>query len=149
MGPHFEQQLLLDSGETTGRFDTRFSGPVIDPLSEFANYDPQSSAISSPIVSLFNDYVRKDLKFGQDLVYLPVNFSPDVNNWDFKHQPPGQGQPVPQTTNVMPDLAAAMSQNPQMKVLLNAGYYDLATPYYSAVYVMHHQIGRASCRETV
>ena len=138
MGPHFEQQLLLDSGETTGRFDTRFSGPVIDPLSEFANYDPQSSAISSPIVSLFNDYVRKDLKFGQDLVYLPVNFSPDVNNWDFKHQPPGQGQPVPQTTNVMPDLAAAMSQNPQMKVLLNAGYYDLATPYYSAVYVMHH-----------
>ncbi len=138
VGPQFEQQLLLDSGDTTGRFDTRFSGPVIDPLSEFANYDPQSAAISSPIVSAFNDYVRKDLKFGQDLVYMPVNNSQDVNNWDFKHQPPGQGQPLPQTTNVMPDLAAAMSQNPDMKVLLNAGYYDLATPYYSAVYVMHH-----------
>ena len=138
VGPQFEQQLLLDSDETTGRFDTRFKGPVIDPLSESANYDPQSAAISSPIVSLFNDYVRKDLKFGQDLVYLPSNNSPDLNNWDFKHQPPGQSQPLPQTTNVMPDLAAAMSQNPDMKVLLNAGYYDLATPYYSAVYVMHH-----------
>ncbi len=138
VGPQFEQQLLLDSDETTGRFDTRFKGPVIDPLSESANYDPQSAAISSPIVSLFNDYVRKDLKFGQDLVYLPSNNSPDLNNWDFKHQPPGQNQPLPQTTNVMPDLAAAMSQNPDMKVLLNAGYYDLATPYYSAVYVMHH-----------
>jgi len=138
VGPQFEQQLLLESGETTGRFDTRYSGPVIDPLAEFANYDPQSAAISSPIVSVFNDYVRKDLKFGQDLTYLPVNNSPDVNNWDFKHAPPGQGQALPQTTNVMPDLAAAMSQNPQMKVLLNAGYFDLATPYYSAVYVMHH-----------
>ena len=40
--------------------------------------------------------------------------------------------PLPVTTNVMPDLASAMSQNPNMKVLLNAGYYDLATPYYSA-----------------
>ncbi|HET7176013.1 MAG TPA: peptidase S10 [Gammaproteobacteria bacterium] len=138
VGPQFEQQLLLESGETTGRFDTRYSGPVIDPLAEFANYDPQSAAIGSPIVSVFNDYVRKGLKFGQDLVYLPVNNSPDVNNWDFKHAPPGQGQALPQTTNVMPDLAAAMSQNPQMKVLLNAGYFDLATPYYSAVYVMHH-----------
>ena len=138
IGPQFEQQLLLDSDQTTGRFDTRFSGPVIDPLSENANYDPQSASISSPIVSLFNDYVRRDLRFGQDLTYLPVNNGPDVNAWDFKHQPPGAPTPLPQTTNVMPDLAAAMSQNPQMKVLLNAGYYDLATPYYSAVYVMHH-----------
>src|SRR5580698_5035054 len=56
VGPQFEQQLLLDSDQTTGRFDTRFAGPVIDPLSEFANYDPQSAAIGSPIVSAFNDY---------------------------------------------------------------------------------------------
>ena len=70
------------------------------------------------------------------MVYLPV--SNDLgNNWDFKHSQPGT-PPLPFGVNVMPDLAAAMSQNPDMKVLLNAGYYDLATPYYSAVYVMHH-----------
>ena len=34
IGPEFEQQLLLDTDQTTGRFDTRFAGPVIDPLSE-------------------------------------------------------------------------------------------------------------------
>jgi carboxypeptidase C (cathepsin A) len=135
-GPQFEQQLLQGSEQDTGRFDARYAGPTLDPLGEFAFYDPQSAAIGSPIVSLFNDYVRNQLKFGQDLVYLPV--SGDIGNtWDFKHQQPGT-PPLPFGVNVMPDLAAAMAQNPDMKVLLNAGYYDLATPYYSAVYVMHH-----------
>ncbi|HEV7165539.1 MAG TPA: peptidase S10 [Gammaproteobacteria bacterium] len=87
VGPQFEQQLMLDSDQTTGRFDTRYSGPVIDPLAEFANYDPQSASIGSPIVSVFNDYERSTRKFGQDMTYLPV--SNDIGNaWDFKHQPP-------------------------------------------------------------
>ena len=51
---------------TTGRLDTRFSGPTFDPLSKEADYDPQSAAISSAYVSAFNDYVRKDLKFGDE-----------------------------------------------------------------------------------
>ena len=135
-GAQFEQQLLQDDEQVAGRFDTRYTGPILDPLGEFAFYDPQDTAISSPIVSLFNDYVRTQLKFGQDLVYLPQ--SNDIfNAWDFKHQQPG-APPLSFGVNVMPDLAAAMAQNPDMKVMLNAGYYDLATPYYSAVYVMHH-----------
>ena len=35
-----------------------------------------------------------------------------------------------QTTNVMPDLATVMKQNPSLKVLNTGGYYDLATPYF-------------------
>jgi carboxypeptidase C (cathepsin A) len=38
----------------------------------------------------------------------------------------------------MPDLATAMKYNPQMKVLVTGGYYDLATPYYEGWYEMHH-----------
>jgi carboxypeptidase C (cathepsin A) len=34
--------------------------------------------------------------------------------------------------NVMPDLAAAMKQNPNLKVQLNGGYFDLATPFFAA-----------------
>ena len=40
-------------------------------MSEAADYDPQSSAISSAYVSLFNDYVRKELKYGEGQTYLP------------------------------------------------------------------------------
>ena len=38
----------------------------------------------------------------------------------------------------MPDLANAMKTNPNLKVQLNAGYFDLATPFYEGVYEMHH-----------
>ena len=37
----------------------------------------------------------------------------------------------------MPDLAVAMKQNPNLKVQLNGGYYDLATPYFAAEYELH------------
>jgi carboxypeptidase C (cathepsin A) len=43
-----------------------------------------------------------------------------------------------QGSNVMPDLANAMKINPNLKVQLNAGYFDLATPFYQGVYEMHH-----------
>jgi carboxypeptidase C (cathepsin A) len=38
----------------------------------------------------------------------------------------------------MPDLATAMKKNPQLKVLLNAGYYDLATPFFATEYTVNH-----------
>ena len=130
-GGEFEK-TLLGSEITTGRLDTRFSGPTLDPMSKEAEYDPQSAAISSAYVSAFNDYVRNTLKFGDKLVYKP-----DIeveNKWDFTHQPPGSTSKLPGATNVMLDLAAAMKQNPNLKVQLNGGYYDLATPYFAALF---------------
>ncbi|MDP9014316.1 MAG: peptidase S10 [Pseudomonadota bacterium] len=130
-GGEFEK-TLLGSDVTTGRLDTRFAGPTIDPMSKEADYDPQSASISSAYVSAFNDYVRSVLKFGDQKTYKP---GIDIEKyWDFQHQPPGAPQKIPATTNVMPDLAVAMKQNPNLKVQLNGGYYDLATPYFAAVY---------------
>jgi carboxypeptidase C (cathepsin A) len=39
---------------------------------------------------------------------------------------------------VLPDLANAMKLNPNLKVQLNAGYFDLATPFFQGIYEMHH-----------
>lgn len=44
----------------------------------------------------------------------------------------------PGTLNVTSDLANAMKGNPNMKVMLAAGYYDLATPFYEGVYELEH-----------
>jgi carboxypeptidase C (cathepsin A) len=55
-------------------------------------------------------------------------------NWDYLHQPPGSSQKVPQTVNVGPDLATAMKTNPNLKVMMNGGYFDLATPFFAATY---------------
>ena len=54
-GGEFRQNLQDDAGLTTGRLDTRFSGPDIDPLSQRADYDPQSTALGSAYVSAFNE----------------------------------------------------------------------------------------------
>jgi carboxypeptidase C (cathepsin A) len=130
-GGEFEK-TLLGSDITTGRLDTRFAGPTIDPMSKEADYDPQAASISSAYVSAFNDYVRSVLKFGDKKTYKPII---DIEkNWDFQHQPPGAPQKMPGSTNVMTDLAVAMKQNPNLRVQLNGGYYDLATPYFAAVY---------------
>ncbi len=133
-GPEFEHELLANEGMTTGRLDTRFQGPSMNPLSRTAEYDPQGAAISSAYVSAFNTYVTKDLHYKTNLRYLPL-----INlNWDFWHRPPGARRPQPIATNVMPDLAEAMKYDPLLKVMLNGGYYDLATPFCEGMYEMHH-----------
>ena len=136
-GGEFEKNLQDDNDLTTGRLDTRFSGPSLDDLSKEADYDPQSTAISSAYVSTFNDYVRTQLKYTADMEYKS---DIDVDDWDFTHQPPNSDTPVQGTLNVMPDLADAMKYNPDLKVMLNGGYFDLATPYYEGWYEMHHLV---------
>jgi carboxypeptidase C (cathepsin A) len=135
-GGEFEQNLQADTDTTTGRLDTRFSGPSLDPLSKEADYDPQSAAIASAYVAAFNDYVRKDLKYGDDKAFK--SFVPLWRSWTFRHAPPGHDQPLQRAANVLPDLANAMKYNPNLKVLVNAGYFDLATPFSEGVYELKH-----------
>jgi carboxypeptidase C (cathepsin A) len=145
-GGEFEKNLL-GSETTTGRLDTRFAGPTLDPMSKEAEYDPQSAAISSAYVSAFNDYVRSTLKFGDNMAYKPeVDIEKD---WDFQHQPPGASQKIPGSTNVMPDLANAMKQNPKLKVQVNGGYYDLATPFFAASFELRQLPIQASLQKNI
>jgi carboxypeptidase C (cathepsin A) len=59
-------------------------------------------------------------------------------SWDYIHQPPGAPRPLIALPNVLPDLAAAMKRNPDLKVMVNGGYYDVSTPYYEGWFEMHH-----------
>jgi carboxypeptidase C (cathepsin A) len=135
-GAKFEQTVLGD-GRIVGRVDTRYTGPAWDPLSENAEYDADLAAISSPYVSAFNDYVRRELKFGDGRRFKL--FADDVKVWNDDHQAPGAPPPAQGTSlNVIPDLSVAMKYNPRLKVMVNAGYYDLATPFFQGVYEMRH-----------
>ena len=139
-GGAFSKNLELDAETTTGRLDTRYKGPDLNPTSEEAEYDPQSSAISSAYTAAINQYLRVTLKYGRDLTYKPTASSDEGFSWDLRHQAPG-GAPVGQEatgTNVMPDLAYTMKENPKMKVMLAGGYYDLATPYFEGKFEMKH-----------
>ena len=135
-GPEFSHQLLLSRGESAGRLDGRFSGPTFDKLAEVPSYDPEITAIGPAYVSATLQYLRNTLRFGRGHRYkfLPATVG---NDWNYLHTLPGQGEPAFTATNVMPDLAAAMSLDPDLKVMVNAGYFDLATPYFAQTYQMH------------
>ena len=133
-GGQFRHELLGDD-DVTGRLDSRYSGPAMDPLGESASYDPLDSAIDAPTVAEFNNYVRNTLDFGKNMKYKPeINVFRD---WSWKHQQPGVPFQLPFTPNVMPDLASAMNFNPDLKILLLGGYFDLGTAFYAAEYQMH------------
>jgi len=132
----FMKELQRSRGLTTGRLDARFSGPTYNLLGEFAEYDPQETAISGAFVAAFNSYVREELKFGQDKVYhVAANFS--GAQWDWKHQG-GENFGFPGSPNVEGDLVSAILSNPHLQVEVENGIYDLATPFLATEYTMDH-----------
>jgi carboxypeptidase C (cathepsin A) len=140
-GGAFSKTLEDQEGITTGRLDSRYTGPDLNRLSEEAEYDPQANAIAAAYTAAMNDYLRTELKFGREETYKPNAYADIGSLWDFRHAAPGgpggnQGGGI--TTNTIPDLAYAMKSNPKMRVMLAGGYFDLATPYFEGIFEMHH-----------
>jgi carboxypeptidase C (cathepsin A) len=137
----FMKMLLSDNETITGQLDGRYQGQDLDPLSEEAEYDPTLIAILPAYTAAFNQYVRTELRYGNDQTYKLLLTKNDKFVWDWRHGAPG-GPPAGEYpglgTNVMPDLAYAMKLNPKMKVMLAGGYYDLTTPFFGGIYEMHH-----------
>jgi len=139
-GGAFSKTLKDKEGMTTGRLDSRYQGPDMNPTSAEAEYDPQSDAISSAYTVAINRYMRAELKYGENQTYKTSAYSDGTFQWDLRHQAPG-GPPAQFSesgVNVMPDLATTMKTNPKLKVLLAGGYYDLATPFFEGIYEMRH-----------
>jgi len=130
--PEFEKELLRDRRLVVGRLDARFTGPTGDQLETTPSHDPQSSAISSAYTSAFNAYVRGELGYDGDREYVPSGMA---RPWNWSRGG-NVGFGLPGIPNVAPDLAEAIRRNPRLQVLLVNGIYDLATPYFAAVWTM-------------
>ena len=144
----FMKELQRGRGLTTGRLDARFTGPTYDLLGEFAEYDPQETAISGAFVAAFNSYVREELKFGADKTYLPAA---EFNGaqWDWKHQTPADQFGFPGSPNVEADLVEAMISNPHLRIEVENGIYDLATPFLATEQTMDHLGIPANLRKNI
>ncbi|HTX55777.1 MAG TPA: hypothetical protein VMD47_01610 [Candidatus Acidoferrales bacterium] len=143
----FQAELLRGQGEVVGRLDARYTTWTTDRSSEEGPpWDPTDSSIDAPYTTAINQYLRVDLKYNPPIPYRTniygIIYGPNFSNsdgWNFSHTPPGEplglgGYP----TNVAPDLADAMTQNPSLKVFSANGYFDFATPFFATQYTLEH-----------
>ena len=135
--PQFTQELLREEHLTVGRLDSRYKNINQDLLSEYSSFDPQSTAISPAYIAMFMNYYYGELKVDKSNTYRTSAYSTEGFDWDWKHKKNGGGGD-PVTPNTAVDLAEAMSQNPNLKILVLNGYYDLATPFYATEYTFDH-----------
>ncbi|RJF71384.1 peptidase S10 [Deinococcus cavernae] len=125
----FCKELLRDRRLTVGRLDSRFTGLDRTAGGSAIDYDPSYAAILGPYTATFNHYVRQELNFQSDLAYEVL--SGRTRPWSMKEF---EGRHV----RAADTLRSAMHQNPHLKVLNAAGYYDFATPYWAARHTLDH-----------
>lgn len=111
-------QVDLLPGSMLGVYDARVSAPLNSPLSQGG--DPSSAFIGPSFTAAVPTYLAS-LGYTNPSSY-PL-LSDAVNHWDFSHD----GQAWPDT---IPDLSAALTQDPQLKVFSANGYYDIVTPFF-------------------
>ncbi len=130
----FETLLLSDQGLVIGRQDTRYTAPALHALSIKPGFDA-SGVKGSAVRAVIDTYMQGTLRFG-----IGMNYQQDADipsHWDFFHVS-DESKPWLGGWNVLPDLAAVMTRNPKMRVLVIGGYFDLATPYQGGIFQMRH-----------
>ncbi|APQ18853.1 S10 family peptidase [Maribacter hydrothermalis] len=118
----FWKNLLKDKGGyTVGRLDSRYMGIDKQLLGMRPDYNSELTSWLHSFTPAINYYLQEELKFKTDVKY---NMFGPVHPWDNSDE------------NTREDLRQAMAQNPYLNVLVQSGYYDGATTYFNAKYLM-------------
>lgn len=117
----FWKELLRDEGYTIGRLDSRYKGIDKTDGGDRYDYPAEYSSWKHSFTPAINHYIQDVLGFKTDLQYM---VSGDVRPWNRESNRTGEM------------LRGAMAENPYLKVMVQSGYYDGATDYFSAKYVM-------------
>jgi carboxypeptidase C (cathepsin A) len=128
----FRKHLLNDQEKILGRYDARLTADDPTPATDDLSQDPSDALYYPVYASVANDYIRRVLKYETDVPYRVIW---QVWPWDF-----GEKDGF---LEVSSRLREAMLQNRNLKLLVAAGYYDLATPFASVDYTIGHMdLGR-------
>jgi carboxypeptidase C (cathepsin A) len=126
--PQWQAHFNMDSiyfhsnlvpGSVIGLYDGRMTAALGTALA--SGGDPSSTYIDSSFASAIVQYLGNELGYTTPSSY--VLLSNAINVWNFSHD----GKPLPDT---IPDLAAALAHDPQLRIFSANGYHDLVTPFY-------------------
>jgi carboxypeptidase C (cathepsin A) len=113
----FRKELLRDEGKVIGRFDARVAWPVQEKASDTPYYDPSFSVAKGAFSTAMLDYLANGLGWVDE---RPYEILANVHPWDW-----GKKNDIVNTSS---RLAVAMRDNPHLRVLVQCGHTDLATP---------------------
>lgn len=119
----FRRLLLKDHSQMLGRFDARVVADIT------AEEDPSYTNVYGAFSTALNTYVRGELKYESELPYEIL--TRDVHPWNYSNF---AGRPV----SSLPELGDALSGNPNLRVFVGIGHYDLATPGLGIEYSLNH-----------
>ena len=128
----FTRELKRDEGRAIGRLDSRIVGIADESGGDGpggGNFDPSMEAINGGYTAALNDYVRRELKYENDLPYEILTNR--VSPWNYSNV-------ENEYLNVAETLKRAMTKNTFLKVWIANGYYDLATPFFATDYTVKH-----------
>lgn len=123
----FSKELMRNEKKVIGRFDSRYTGYEDDCCNDSTNVDPSFDAVIGAFTGVFNDYLANELLWKNENQYFVLA---DVYPWNW-----GKSN---QFVNTSEDLSKALHLNPNLKIFVASGYYDLATPYYATVFTFDH-----------
>ena len=125
----FSRELLSDEKLIVGRYDGRITGPVTSGSLDDGSADPSSSSTDIAFANSYMKYITEELGFETDTPFLPLSM--DVNyQWSFSDD-----NGLISQEDIIRDC---MSHNPFLKIWVLCGYYDGATPFYSAEWSYNH-----------
>ncbi|RLD70723.1 MAG: carboxypeptidase, partial [Bacteroidetes bacterium] len=144
----FFVELHRADGKSIGRLDSRYTGINQDLLAQRSTYDPMMKALVPPYIAAFKDYFYNDLKVSKNLSYLLFAGSRKGFKWDWRHKENITWN-AQTSISTAGDLATAMSQNPNLKILILNGYFDLATPFYAVEHSINHMGLQAEIKKNI
>lgn len=117
----WRKELLRHERLTVGRLDARYRGVDREAAGVVYDYDPALTSWNHSFTPAINHYLRNELGYRTELSY---NIFGPVSPWERTGDQTGE------------DLRRSMAENPWLKVMIQAGYYDGGTDYFSAKYTM-------------
>lgn len=147
----FEKELLSDKDLVTGRLDTRYVNTPLTNLTASRELRVMHSAIFGAFTGAMNYYLSAVLHYQTDRKYMMSG--PVGSFWNWKHVAPYDealgNNPRIRIDTTVPDLRHAMIMNHNLSVMVNAGYFDLGTPYFATQYSIDELNLPASLRSHV
>ncbi|OZG68961.1 S10 family peptidase [Bifidobacterium eulemuris] len=143
----FRKTLLRGEDRIVGRYDGRVAGYDLDRMNDEETFVVDDAFLDPAYSSLANAYLRDELGWDGEAERRGfADFDWDATEpgkgWVWWHKQPamtksswGSNIPFP---NVVPDLAAAITHQHTLKVLVANGVYDLCTPFGQTEYDIDH-----------